>query len=126
MKGIATVDVGIAKDGSPKPTFSRGMELHARLVLFGEGCHGSLAKTLYNNERYKLRENCEPQTYGIGLKEVCEVEKKKLALNKDINYVIYYVNVFVLSLSLSPLVVGSGAFQTPSRIGRAHHRMATQ
>ena len=70
VKGIATVDVGIAKDGSPKSTFSRGMELHARLVLFGEGCHGSLAKTLYQNEGFKLRKNCQPQSYGIGLKEV--------------------------------------------------------
>ena len=70
VKGIATVDVGIAKDGSPKPAFSRGMELHSRLVLFGEGCHGSLAKTLYQNDSFKLRANCQPQSYGIGLKEV--------------------------------------------------------
>ena len=70
VKGIATVDVGIAKDGSPKSTFSRGMELHAKLVLFGEGCHGSLAKTLYQNEKFKLRANCQPQSYGIGVKEV--------------------------------------------------------
>ena len=70
VKGIATVDVGIAKDGSPKPSFARGMELHARLVLFGEGCHGSLAKKLYKNESFALRVNCQPQTYGIGLKEV--------------------------------------------------------
>jgi flavin-dependent dehydrogenase len=72
VKGIATVDVGIAKDGSPKSTFSRGMELHAKLVLFGEGCHGSLAKTLYHNENFKLRANCQPQSYGIGVKEVCQ------------------------------------------------------
>lgn len=64
------MDVGIAKDGSPKASFARGMELHARLVLFGEGCHGSLAKTLYSNEKFALRANCQPQTYGIGLKEV--------------------------------------------------------
>lgn len=70
VKGIATVDVGVAKDGSPKPSFSRGMELHAKLVLFGEGCHGSLAKTLYQNKKFNLRANCQPQTYGIGLKEV--------------------------------------------------------
>ena len=70
VKGIATADVGIAKDGSPKPAFSRGMELHARVVLFAEGCHGSLAKTLYQNENFKLRTSCQPQSYGIGLKEV--------------------------------------------------------
>ena len=64
--------MGIAKDGSPKSTFSRGMELHAKLVLFGEGCHGSLAKTLYQNENFKLRANCQPQSYGIGVKEVSQ------------------------------------------------------
>ncbi len=70
---MASVDVGVAKDGAPKPSFSRGMELHARLVLFGEGCHGSLAKTLFQNQDFNLRENCQPQTYGIGLKEVVGV-----------------------------------------------------
>lgn len=48
--------------------FERGMELHAKVTLFGEGCHGHLAKQLYN--KFNLRENCEPQTYAIGLKEV--------------------------------------------------------
>uniref|UniRef100_A0A6Q2ZGX1 Electron transfer flavoprotein-ubiquinone oxidoreductase n=1 Tax=Esox lucius TaxID=8010 RepID=A0A6Q2ZGX1_ESOLU len=68
VKGIATNDVGIAKDGSPKDVFERGMELHAKVTLFGEGCHGHLAKQLY--QRFNLRENCEPQTYAIGLKEI--------------------------------------------------------
>lgn len=62
--------MGVAKDGAPKQSFSRGMELHSKIVLFGEGCHGSLAKTLYQNEAFSLRDNCQPQTYGIGLKEV--------------------------------------------------------
>lgn len=48
--------------------FARGMELHARVTLFGEGCHGSLAKSLYR--QFNLRQNCQPQTYGLGLKEV--------------------------------------------------------
>lgn len=48
--------------------FERGMELHAKVTLFGEGCHGHLAKQLY--KRFNLRENCDPQTYAIGLKEV--------------------------------------------------------
>lgn len=76
VKGIATVDVGIAKDGSPKPSFARGMELHARVTLFAEGCHGSLAKTLFR-DNLSLRENCQPQTYGLGLKELWEVEPSK-------------------------------------------------
>lgn len=47
------------------------MELHAKVTLFGEGCHGHLAKQLY--KQFNLRENCEPQTYAIGLKEVQEL-----------------------------------------------------
>lgn len=47
------------------------MELHAKVTLFGEGCHGHLAKQLY--KQFSLRENCEPQTYAIGLKEVNNV-----------------------------------------------------
>jgi len=72
VKGIATNDVGIQKDGSPKGTFQRGMELHARCTVFAEGCHGSLAKQLY--KRFALRENCQPQSYGIGFKELWEVD----------------------------------------------------
>uniref|UniRef100_A0A8C9XBY8 Electron transfer flavoprotein-ubiquinone oxidoreductase n=1 Tax=Sander lucioperca TaxID=283035 RepID=A0A8C9XBY8_SANLU len=75
VKGIATNDVGIAKDGSPKDVFERGMELHAKVTLFGEGCHGHLAKQLY--KQFNLRENCEPQTYAIGLKEVWVIDEKK-------------------------------------------------
>lgn len=75
VKGIATNDVGIAKDGSPKDNFERGMELHAKVTLFGEGCHGHLAKQLYR--KFNLRQNCEPQTYAIGLKEVWVVDEKK-------------------------------------------------
>ena len=47
------------------------MELHAKVTIFGEGCHGHLAKQLY--QKFNLRENCEPQTYGIGFKELWEV-----------------------------------------------------
>ncbi|XP_052006283.1 electron transfer flavoprotein-ubiquinone oxidoreductase, mitochondrial-like isoform X1 [Xyrauchen texanus] len=75
VKGIATNDVGIGKDGSPKDVFERGMELHAKVTMFGEGCHGHLAKQLY--KQFNLRENCEPQTYAIGLKEVWVIDEKK-------------------------------------------------
>lgn len=51
--------------------FERGMELHAKVTMFGEGCHGHLAKQLY--KQFNLRENCEPQTYAIGLKEVSDM-----------------------------------------------------
>ncbi|CAD5121441.1 DgyrCDS9950 [Dimorphilus gyrociliatus] len=72
VKGIATNDVGIAKDGSPKETFERGMEFNAKCTIFCEGCHGHLAKTLFN--KYDLRKNSQHQTYGIGLKELWEVD----------------------------------------------------
>ncbi|KAK6493315.1 electron transfer flavoprotein-ubiquinone oxidoreductase [Huso huso] len=75
VKGIATNDVGISKDGSPKDTFERGMELHAKVTVFGEGCHGHLAKQLYKH--FNLRQHCEPQTYAIGLKEVWVIDEKK-------------------------------------------------
>ncbi|XP_022079477.1 electron transfer flavoprotein-ubiquinone oxidoreductase, mitochondrial-like [Acanthaster planci] len=75
VKGIATSDVGIAKDGSPKATFERGMELHAKCTIFAEGCHGHLAKQLF--KKFDLRKDCEPQTYGIGLKELWEVDPSK-------------------------------------------------
>lgn len=69
--GIATNDVGIKKDGSPKDSFERGMELHAKHTIFAEGCHGHLAKQLFS--KYDLRSNCEPQSYGIGLKELWHI-----------------------------------------------------
>ena len=72
VKGIATNDVGIHKDGSPKETFERGMELHAKCTIFSEGCHGHLAKQL--NKTFSLRENCQPQSYSIGFKELWEVD----------------------------------------------------
>ncbi|XP_077983828.1 electron transfer flavoprotein-ubiquinone oxidoreductase, mitochondrial-like [Glandiceps talaboti] len=75
VKGIATSDVGIAKDGSPKETFERGMELHAKVTIFGEGCHGHLAKQLY--KKLDLRKDCQPQTYAIGIKEVWEIDPAK-------------------------------------------------
>nr|BAN20927.1 electron transfer flavoprotein-ubiquinone oxidoreductase [Riptortus pedestris] len=72
VKGVATNDVGIAKDGSPKDTFERGMELHAKVTIFAEGCHGHLTKGLF--KKFNLRENCEPQSYGLGVKELWEVK----------------------------------------------------
>ena len=58
-----------------KDTFQRGMEFHSKITIFSEGCHGHLAKSLYRT--MKLRENCEPQTYAIGLKELWEIDPSK-------------------------------------------------
>lgn len=72
IKGIATGDVGIGKDGAAKDTFARGMELHAKTTIFAEGCRGHLSKQLMT--RFGLNAQNDPQTYGIGLKEVWEVK----------------------------------------------------
>uniref|UniRef100_A0A2P2I752 Electron transfer flavoprotein-ubiquinone oxidoreductase n=1 Tax=Hirondellea gigas TaxID=1518452 RepID=A0A2P2I752_9CRUS len=74
LKGVATADSGIAKDGSPKDSFQRGMEFYAKCTIFAEGCHGHLAKQLYH--KYDLRKDCQPQTYGIGLKELWQIPKE--------------------------------------------------
>ncbi|KAL4810413.1 hypothetical protein BDV18DRAFT_156777 [Aspergillus unguis] len=75
VKGVATNDLGVARDGKPKDTFERGMEFHARVTLLGEGCHGSLTKQV--TKKYDLRRDSQPQTYGIGLKEIWEIQPEK-------------------------------------------------
>jgi electron-transferring-flavoprotein dehydrogenase len=71
--GVATGDMGIAKDGTRKPSYQPGMELRATYTLFAEGCRGSLTKQL--EQKFGLREGRQPQTYGIGIKELWEVPK---------------------------------------------------
>mmetsp|Transcript_61973 Transcript_61973/g.102988 ORF Transcript_61973/g.102988 Transcript_61973/m.102988 type:complete len:624 (+) Transcript_61973:31-1902(+) len=73
--GVATNDVGVAKDGSPKASFERGMELRAKATLFAEGCRGSLSKEVI--EKFELAAESEPQTYGIGLKELWRIDPAK-------------------------------------------------
>jgi electron-transferring-flavoprotein dehydrogenase len=75
VKGVATGNMGVGKDGKPKDSFQPGMELHAKYTLFAEGARGSLTKTLF--ERFKLREGREPQTFGLGLKELWEIDPAK-------------------------------------------------
>lgn len=75
VQGIATRDVGIAKDGTPKDTFERGVELHARQTLFAEGARGSCSEALM--EHFHLRDGKAPQTYGLGIKEVWEVPEEQ-------------------------------------------------
>ena len=72
VRGVATGAQGIGKDGQPTPRFQPGVELVARETLFAEGCRGSLTKTL--EKRFDLRRESGPQTYGIGIKELWEVE----------------------------------------------------
>ncbi|MCS3805209.1 electron-transferring-flavoprotein dehydrogenase [Chromobacterium alkanivorans] len=71
VKGVATGDMGIGKDGEKTDAWQPGMELWAKQTIFAEGCRGSLTKTLF--ERFRLNDGADPQTYGIGIKELWEV-----------------------------------------------------
>ena len=71
VKGIATGDMGRGRDGEPGPNFEPGVELHAKYTFFAEGCRGSLSKQLI--DQFGLRQGREPQTYGIGIKELWDV-----------------------------------------------------
>ncbi len=72
VKGVATGDMGVGRDGEPGPNHQPGMELLGSLTLFAEGCRGSLTKTLF--ERFDLRRDAQPQTYGLGIKELWEID----------------------------------------------------
>ncbi|MBS3785587.1 MAG: electron transfer flavoprotein-ubiquinone oxidoreductase [Gammaproteobacteria bacterium] len=69
--GVATGDMGIDQTGQPKANHAPGIELHARYTLFAEGCRGHLSKQL--EAKFALRDGVDPQTYGIGFKELWEV-----------------------------------------------------
>jgi len=75
VAGIATGDMGVAKDGHHKPSFARGMELRAKYTLFAEGARGSLSKLLI--ERFGLARDRQPQKFGIGLKELWQVAPER-------------------------------------------------
>jgi electron-transferring-flavoprotein dehydrogenase len=75
VKGVATGDVGIGRDGKPTDAYQPGMELHATYTFFAEGCHGHLGKQV--QEHFGLRGGADPQVYGIGLKELWEIRPEK-------------------------------------------------
>lgn len=75
VKGVATGDMGVGRDGQPTDAFQPGMELHAKYTLFAEGCRGHLGKQL--EAKFKLRNGADPQVYGIGIKELWEVKPEK-------------------------------------------------
>lgn len=73
--GVATGDMGLDKDGQKTDAFEPGMELHAKQVILSEGCRGSLTKQA--KALFDLDKDCDPQTYGLGIKEVWEVNPDK-------------------------------------------------
>ena len=75
VKGIQTGDMGIGKDGEPTANFTPGYELHAKYTLFAEGCRGHLGKRLI--AKFGLDKDADPQHYGIGIKELWEIDPAK-------------------------------------------------
>ena len=75
VRGVATGDMGIGKDGEKTDGFMPGMDLIATQTIFAEGCRGHLTKGLF--ERFKLTEGKDPQTYAIGIKELWDIEPEK-------------------------------------------------
>jgi len=110
VKGVATGDMGIGKDGQPTHAYTPGVALHARQTIFAEGCRGSLTKTLF--ERFDLRAECDPQTYGIGIKELWEVDPAKHSQGKIVHTVGWpmdsktYGGSFLYHLEDNQVVVG--------------------
>ena len=110
VKGVATGDMGIGKDGEPTHNYTQGMELHARQTIFAEGVRGSLTKTLF--ERFNLRADCDPQTYGIGIKELWEIDPAKHSQGKIVHTVGWpvdsqtYGGSFLYHLEDNQVVVG--------------------
>ncbi len=75
VKGVATGDMGIGKDGAPTDRFTPGVELRARQTVFAEGCRGSMTKVVM--DRFGLARDADPQAYGLGVKEIWEVDPAK-------------------------------------------------
>lgn len=75
VRGVATGNLGIGRDGEPTDAFQPGMELHAKYTFFAEGARGHLGKQLIS--RFRLDEGRDPQSYGIGLKELWEIEPSR-------------------------------------------------
>ncbi len=75
VQGVATGNLGVGKDGAPTENFQLGMELHAKYTVFAEGARGHLGKQLI--AKYKLDQGRDPQTYGIGIKEVWEIDPSR-------------------------------------------------
>ncbi|MEY4502234.1 MAG: hypothetical protein RIS52_2124 [Pseudomonadota bacterium] len=83
VRGVATGDMGVAKDGSHKGDYQPGMELHAKYTLFAEGARGHLTKQL--KAQFNLEAECQPQVYGIGIKELWDIKPENHAPGRVIH-----------------------------------------
>ncbi|AOL23381.1 electron-transferring-flavoprotein dehydrogenase [Erythrobacter litoralis] len=75
VAGVITQDMGVGADGEKKPEYEPGMEILAKYTLFAEGARGSLTKQM--KAKYDLEANCQPQVYGLGIKELWDIDPKK-------------------------------------------------
>ena len=75
VSGVITQDMGVAADGSHKPDYQPGMEIHAKYTLFAEGARGNLTKKM--KAKFDLEADCQPQIYGLGIKELWDIDPEK-------------------------------------------------
>ncbi len=75
VKGVATGDMGVARDGTRKPDYTPGMEIHARYTFLAEGVRGHLSKEIMRI--FDLQADCQPQVYGLGIKELWDIDPAK-------------------------------------------------
>jgi electron-transferring-flavoprotein dehydrogenase len=75
VQGVATLDMGLDKEGNKQDSYEQGMELHAKVTVFAEGCRGHLGKELI--KKFQLDKNKDPQQYGIGFKEIWEINSNQ-------------------------------------------------
>lgn len=83
VKGVITSDLGIGKDGTKKSRFEPGYELLGKYTVFAEGCRGNLGEGLIRH--FNLRDGADPQHYGIGLKEIWEIDAEKHDLGRVVH-----------------------------------------
>ena len=83
VKGVATGDMGVARDGNHRPDYQPGIALHARYTFFAEGARGHLTKRL--TELFKLRDESGPQVYGLGVKELWDIDPENHAAGRVIH-----------------------------------------
>lgn len=110
VKGVATGNMGVGKDGEPTDNFQAGMELHAQQTLFAEGARGSLSKQVI--KQFALNRDSQPQIYGLGIKEIWEVSPEQCQAGKTIHTVGYpldwktYGGAFVYHLDNHQIAIG--------------------
>ncbi|XP_031479485.1 electron transfer flavoprotein-ubiquinone oxidoreductase, mitochondrial [Nymphaea colorata] len=75
--GVGTKDMGVAKDGSKKENFQRGVELKGRITLLAEGCRGSLSEKVIRDHKLRDKQNAQHPTYALGIKEVWEIDEER-------------------------------------------------